>query len=131
MDELTMLVQVAGGEPEAVERLRAAGLRRVKDIAAADAEEVGEQGGLPGAVAKRLVKAAREHMEPAEERPSRAPRNGLAAVSPVVQAWGTDARASTAAADRTDAGVSRAESAALVGEAPREEPDSLSFWRFG
>ena len=132
MDELTMLVQVAGGEPEAVGRLRNAGLGKAKDIAAADAVDVGEQAGLSAAVAKRLIKAAQNALAPVEERPTRAPRDGLAVVvSPVGREWRPDAPTWNADAARTDEGVSRAESSALVGEAPPEELDSQSFWRFG
>jgi hypothetical protein len=135
MDELTMLVEVAGGEPEAVERLRAAGLRRAKEIAAADAEDLGRKSGLSAAAAKRLIKAAQEIVEPADERRARAGRSGLAAVSAVEQRWAPDEPAPKAEAARstrsTDERVSRAESAALVSEGSPEDLDSRSFWRFG
>jgi len=131
MDELTMLVEVAGGAPGTVDRLRAAGLRRAKEIAGADAERVGQQCGVSTAVARRLIKAAQEVLEPEDERWAHARRNGLSAVTPLEQRWRPEAPPSTPAAVRADSGVSHAESSALVGEAPRDEIGPDSFWRFG
>ncbi len=58
MEELTMLVRLAGGEQEAVTRLRAAGFRGVKDLARADIDELSRESGLTLAASRRLVRAA-------------------------------------------------------------------------
>ena len=132
MDELTMMIQVAGGDPGTVSRLRAAGLSNAKDLCRADVEEVVAGSGLPAAAARRLIKAAQEMLTPVDERRTRSPRNGLAAVTVISPAKpsGPSAAASFADSAATDQGVSKAESAALAGP-PCEEVDPRSFWRFG
>ena len=76
MDELTMMVQVAGGDPDAVSRLREAGLRKPKDLAEADVDEVVASSGLTGAAARRLIKAAQRELKPVNQRRTRSPRDG-------------------------------------------------------
>ncbi len=68
MEELTMLVQLAGGEPETTRRLRDAGFRRARDVARAGVHELCEQSGLSVAAARRLVRSAKEILAPARER---------------------------------------------------------------
>ncbi len=142
MEELTMLVRLAGGEQEAVTRLRAAGFRGVKDLARADIDELSRESGLTLAASRRLVRAALESSEPLPERKLRAPRSGLEVVSPSATsgeerhphgiAGGPESPAPTADPKAaTGQGVSKQESSALTGEAPREEHDRHSFWRFG
>ncbi len=133
MDELTMLVQVAGGKQEAASRLRVAGLHKPKDLARADVDEIISKGGLSAAAAHRLVKAAKKAIEPPGERPARSPRSGLAAVPPPTRSepWMPEAAGSLADVSPTNRGVSQAESSALTREPPSEEDDSQSFWRFG
>ncbi len=132
MDELTMLVQVAGGEQEAASRLHAAGLHKPKDLAQADVDEISSKGGLSAAAARRLVKAAKKAIEPPGERPARSPRSGLAAVPPPTRSepW-PEAAGSLADVSQMNRGVSQAESSDLTGEPPPEEDDSQSFWGFG
>ncbi len=133
MDELTMLVQVAGGEQEAASRLRVAGLHKPKDLARADVDEIISKGGLSAGAARRLVKAAKRAIEAPDERQPRSPRSGLAAVPPTTDSgsWATSVSASLADVDPTNRGVSRAESSALTGRLSPEKDDSQSFWRFG
>ena len=142
MDELTMLVQLAGGESEAVRRLRAAGLRRARDIALADPDELRTRSGLSAAASRRLIRAARELLAPADRRKGSALSRALTAL-PATGSSGAPPRSSDAAAARprkmaggapgarAGQGVSREESSALAGEAPGQERVSRSFWRFG
>ena len=132
MDELTMMVQVAGGDPEVVSRLREAGLRKPKDLAEADVDEVVSSSGLTGAAARRLIKAAQRTLKPADQLRTRSPRDGLAQVTPIAPPdfWRSEAPTPSADAAALDQGVSEDESAALTGT-PREETDPDSFWRFG
>ena len=151
MDELIMLVQLAGGESEAASRLRAAGFRGAKDLARADAEEIAAKGGLRAAAARRLVQAAQERVAPAAGSEIRRLRNGLRDRAELARgrssggvarapAAGTPSQASSGSgplrpvkgsAARIDQGVSRAETSALTGEPAHEERARQSFWRFG
>ena len=153
MEELTMLVQLAGGGPETTRRLRDAGFRRARDVARAEVHELCEQSGLSVAAARRLVRSAKEILAPAHERKEkdkRRARSGLrglpsalsrgGATSKVGQGVGkatpTTSRCTTAKAPPVpqpgaDQGVSKAESSALLDEAAHVERMSQSFWRFG
>ncbi len=154
MEELTMLVQLAGGGPETTRRLRDAGFRRARDVARAEVHELCEQSGLSAAAARRLVRAAKEILAPAHERKEkdkRRARSGLrglpsalssgGATSKVGQRVGkaatpttsrsTTSKAPPAPQPGADQGVSKAESSALLDEAAHEERMSQSFWRFG
>ena len=73
MEELTMLVQLAGGEVECVGRFKEAGYSTAADVAAGDLETLRLAGGLTAAVTKRLIQAARDRLSDAgkgEKRPS-------------------------------------------------------------
>ena len=154
MEELTMLVQLAGGDPETTRRLRDAGFHRAKDVAQAEVHELCEQSGLSAAAARRLVRSAKEILAPAHERKKKdkkRARRGLrslplalssgAATSKVGQSVGqaatpTPSRSTTSKAPPTrrpgaDQGVSKAESSALLDEAAHDQKMSQSFWRFG
>ncbi len=154
MEELTMLVQLAGGGPETMRRLRDAGFRRARDVARAEVHELCEQSGLSVAAARRLVRSAKEILAPPherEEKDKRRARSGLrglpsalssgAATSKVEQYDGktatpttsrsTTSKAPPAPQPGADQGVSKAESSALLDEAAHEERMSQSFWRFG
>ena len=83
MEELTMLVQLAGGDLETTRRLRDAGFRRAKDIAQAGVHELCEQSGLSMAATRWLVRSAKEILAPAHERQKkdkRRARSGLQSV---------------------------------------------------
>ena len=154
MEELTMLVQLAGGDPETTRRLRDAGFRRARDIARAEVHELCEQIGLSAAAARRLVRSAKEVLVPAHERKEkdkRRARSGLrslpsalssgSATSKVGQRVGkaatrttsrsTTSKSPAARQPGTNQGVSKAESSALLNEAAHEQGMSQSFWRFG
>jgi len=127
MDELTMLVQLAGGEPETVRRLRTAGFRRAHEIASADADEIRAKAELSASEARRLMRAAKRVLSPASKRGPRYGRPALLAVP---------SRTRTNPATRaleSGHGVSQAETRTLTGEAACDEQDlrSQSFWRFG
>ncbi len=136
MEELTMLVQMAGGEPETTRCLRDAGFRRARDVARAEVHELCEQSGLSVAAARRLVRSAKKMLAPAHEQnglrgvPSALSSGG--ATSKVGQSVGKAAsKASPARQPGADQGVSKAESSALLAEPAHEEKMSQSFWRFG
>ncbi len=154
MEELTMLVQLAGGTPETTRRLREAGFRRARDVARAEVHELCEQSGLSVAAARRLLRSAKEILAPAHERKEkdkRRARSGLRGLPSALSSGGAtskvgpcDGKAATPTTSRSttskapaapqpgaDQGVSRAESSALLDEAAREERTSRSFWRFG
>jgi hypothetical protein len=138
MEELTMLVQLAGGDLETTRRLRDAGFRRAKDIARAGVHELCEQSGLSMAATRWLVRSAKEILAPAHERQKkdkRRARSGLRSV-PSAAATPTASRSSTsktppARQPGADQGVSKAESSALLDEAAHEQTTPQSFWRFG
>ncbi len=154
MEELTMLVQLAGGEPETTRRLRDAGFRRASDVARAELHELCERSGLSVAAARRLVRSAKEILAPAhqrKEKDKRRARSGLrglpsalssgGATSKVGQRVGkaatpttsrsTTSKAPPAPQPGADQGVSKAERSALLNEAAHEQRMSQSFWRFG
>ena len=143
MEELTMLVQLAGGTPETTRRLREAGFRLARDVARAEVHELCEQSGLTVAAARRLVRSAKEILAPAHERKEkdkRRARSGLRGLPSALSSGGAtskigpcDGKAATPTTSRstTSQGVSRVESSALLDEAAREERTSQSFWRFG
>jgi len=147
MEELTMLVQLTGGEQETVQRLRAAGFHGARDLAEAGLNDVCRMSGLSDGVSRRLLRAAQEMLNPSPERKARAPRNGLTAMPGATSSSvGLSDEKHRGLGDATGArpvgqtgdslaeggrGVSKAESSALTGEAPREEPTPPSFWRFG
>lgn len=132
MEELTMLLQLAGGEQEAARRLRAAGFRKAKDLARASVGDLRAKGGLSAAASRRLIRAAQDLIAPRQSRKVRSPRSGLIGL-PATSASET---ARSSARDPTPAkvvgqGVNKAESLSLTGDTPREERTSRSFWRFG
>ena len=137
MEELTMLVQLAGGEPETTRRLRDAGFRRASDVARAEVHELCERSGLSVAAARRLVRSAKEILAPAHERKKkdkRRARSGLRSLPSALSSGGATSKVGKApptGRPGTDQGVSQAESSALLDEAAREEKTSQSFWRFG
>ena len=154
MEELTMLVQLAGGEPETTRRLRDAGFRRARDVARAEVHELCEQSWLSMVAARRLVRSAREILAPAHERKKkdkRRARSGLRGLPSALSSGGatskagqcvgkaatpttsrsTTSKAPAAPQPGADQGVSKAESSALLNEAAHEERMSQSFWRFG
>ncbi len=138
MEELTKLVQLAGGDLETTRRLRDAGFRRAKDIARAEVHELCEQSGLSMAATRWLVRSAKEILAPAHERQEkdqRRVRSGLRSV-PSAAAIPTASRSRTskpppARQPGADQGVSKAESSALLDEAAYEQTTPQSFWRFG
>ena len=145
MDELTMLVQLAGGDQKTVHRLRAAGFRGVNDLARADADDLCAGGDLSAAASRRLVRAAKEMLAPRRERGTL--RNGLRGVPSALAGYARSGKKqrgvkqgasvpkpgprADAEATAADQGVGKAESSALLGETPRGEKISRSFWRFG
>ena len=146
MDELTMLVRVAGGEEETVRLLRAAGLRRAKEIAGADEDEIRDKSGLSGAASRRLRRAAQEMLGPTRGGKARSSRRGLMGVPRADEVASDSTRVpstadeptlvprparSTEPAARANQGVTKEESSVLSGEVPREERSNRSFWRFG
>ena len=142
MEELTMLVQLAGGGHDAVRRLRAAGFRRAKDVARAEPEVLCTKIGLSAAVSRRLIRVAEETVGPASGRNTRAPRRGLTAVPTAASSPASTKKEGrstpTASAEprekptpARDEGVSNEETLALTGETRREEGTAHSFWRFG
>ena len=145
MDELTMLVQLAGGELDAASRLRAAGLHRAKDIAEATVDDICVKGGLSPAAARRLQHAANESVEVTPVRkagtlgrgltglPTIGPGSAeLAGVPHTRSLEGTKtSHKKVEDEESTDRGVSHEESSALAGTQPREERSVRSFWRFG
>ena len=147
MDELTMLVRVAGGEEETVRLLRAAGLRRAKEIAGADEDEIRDKSGLSGAASRRLRRAAQEMLGPTRGGKARSSRRGLMGVPRADEITSDSTRVSSKTADeptlvpkparatepaaRANQGVTKEESSVLSGEVPREERSNRSFWRFG
>jgi len=145
MDELTMLVHLAGGEPDVARRLHAAGFRKAKDLARAAPEDLRAKIGLSAGVSRRLVRVASETVLPVDSRKLRAARSGLTAVPSI--ATGPERRGAPAttvgrsvppaAVEPTEhppagaEGVSNEETSALTGAPPREERTAPSFWRFG
>ena len=80
MEELTMLVQLAGGDLETTRRLRDAGFRGATDLARAEVQELRVHSGLSAAASRRLVRAAKEVLAPSRERKNKdnqRPRGGL------------------------------------------------------
>ena len=135
MEELTMLVQLAGGGPETTRRLRDAGFRRARDVARADVHELWEKSGLSAAAARRLVRSAKEILAPAhEQKDKKRARSGLRSLPSALSSGGATSntsKAPPAPQPGADQGVSNAESSALLDEAAHEERMSQSFWRFG
>ena len=146
MEELTMLVQLAGGDPETTRRLRDAGFRRARDVARAELRELCERSGLSVTAARRLVRSAKEILAPALEREKkdrRRARNGLRSLPSALASGGATSKlgqcidkvapskAPPTGQPGTDQGVSKAESSALLEEAAPDERTSQSFWRFG
>ena len=147
MDELTMLVRVAGGEEETVRLLRAAGLRRAKEIAGADEDDIREKSGLSGAASRRLRRAAQEMLGPTRGRKARSSRRGLMGVPRADEIMSDSTRAPSKTADesklvpkpagaaepaaRASQGVTKEESSVLSGEVLPDERSNQSFWRFG
>lgn len=135
MDELTMLVRVAGGGRESVRLLRDAGFRHAKDIAGADEADIRDTSGLSGAASRRLRRAAQEMLSPTRGRKVGSPRRGLMGVPRADEITSDNtvpkpARA-TGPVVPVRQGVTREESSVLSGEVPREERSNRSFWRFG
>ena len=62
MEDLNLLVQLAGGEQRTVRRLKEAGFKSPADIATGDPEQLRETSELSAAAVRRLIKAAGEHM---------------------------------------------------------------------
>ncbi len=145
MEELTTLVQLAGGEQEAAIRLRAAGFRRAKDLAHANVDEISSRSGLSIAQARRIVRAAQDLLAPPVERKSAPIRNGLKGLPSTVLGGSTTKKPSSRPAKQVRPqpamakpavqvghGVSKAESSALtVEKRERKERGSNFFWRFG
>ena len=147
MDELTMLVRVAGGEEETVRLLRAAGLRRAKEIAGADEDDIREKSGLSGAASRRLRRAAQEMLSPTRGRKARSSRRGLMGVPRADEIMSDSTRAPSKTADepklvpkpagaaepaaRASQGVTKEVSSVLSGEGPPDERSNQSFWRCG
>ncbi len=146
MEELTMLVQLAGGDPETTRRLRDAGFRRARDVARADVHELCEQSGLSMAAARRLVRSAKEILASADERKKKdkkRARRGLRSLPSALASGGATSKVgqrvakaatpttSRSTASKADQGISKAESSALLDEAAHEQRMSQSFWRFG
>ncbi len=154
MEELTMLVQLAGGEIDAVRRLRQGGLRTAKDLAERSVEDVSAVGGLPAAVARRLVRAAQDQLESGRVAGGAPPTRGLGAIlasgtaaagaprsaSNEPAAFKVGARAPSDSPAREPLaqavpaapghGVTAAESQALAGRPGHDKP-APSFWKFG
>ena len=125
MDELTMLVQLAGGDPQTVRRLRDAGYRGAKGLAQAEVGELRAGAGLSAAASGRLLRAAREILAPGQKKPTRVPRNALKGLPSVPKPRASPTKASKSR------GVDKSETSALLGETLPEERLSPSFWRFG
>ncbi|MFQ5717920.1 MAG: hypothetical protein ACE5IK_00085 [Acidobacteriota bacterium] len=62
MEDLTMMVQLAGGEMDSVRRLREAGFDNAADLAAEDPTTLSQAAGLTPAGARRLVKVAAQQV---------------------------------------------------------------------
>ena len=62
MEDLTLLVQLAGGEQRTVRRLKEAGFGSSADIATGDPEELQDICGLSAAAVRRLIKIAGEQV---------------------------------------------------------------------
>ena len=62
MEDLTLLVQLAGGEQRTVRRLKEAGFGSSADVATGDPEELQDICGLSAAAVRRLIKIAGEHV---------------------------------------------------------------------
>ena len=62
MEDLTLLVQLAGGEQRTVRRLKEAGFESPADIATGDPAKLRETCGLSAAAVRRLIKVAGEHV---------------------------------------------------------------------
>ena len=155
MDELTMLVRLAGGESETMGRLRAAGLGTAQDLVRAGVGELRSKVGLPPAASRQLVRAARQVLALASGHKARSPRTlrtPLLVATSDGSAPGDErreservtpeppaARVTRPAApgrsatppDPTGQGVSKEESSALTGGFPRDGRLPESFWRFG
>ena len=154
MEELTMLVQLAGGDLETTSRLRDAGFRGARDVSRAEVHELRAHSGLSAAASRRLVRAAKEILAPSRERKkkdNKRPRSGLRglpsalsrgsvtsnveqhAAKPASPPTSRSAASMAPAAGQpgADQGVSKVESSALLDEAAHEEKTSRSFWRFG
>ncbi len=140
MEELTMLVQLAGGDLEMTRRLRDAGFRGARDVSRAEVHELRAHGGLSAAASRRLVRAAKEILAPSSERKkkdNKRPRSGLrglpSALSSGAATSNVERHVGKAPAGQpgADQGVSKTESSALLDEAAHEQRMSQSFWRFG
>lgn len=156
MEELTLLVQLAGGELDAVRRLRQAGFGTAKDLAAASVDELSAASGLAPAATRRLIRCAKDELESKGAAAGETPTRGLGTVLADVgggaargatkshAAWESvpnlrtvapageyrDPTAEQAPAAAGD-GVSREESHALTGKPRLDKPAAVSFWRFG
>ncbi len=62
MEDLNLLVQLAGGEQTTVRRLKEAGFKSPADIATGDPEQLQATCGLSAAAVRRLIKVAGEHV---------------------------------------------------------------------
>ena len=143
MEELTMLVQLAGGDLKTARRLRDAGFRGARDVAGAEVHELCAQSGLSVAASRRLARAAKEHLAPARERKEKDKklrRSGLRGLPSALSSGKPETPATSLPGGPTvpptgqpqaDQGVSKAESSALLDEANHEQRMSQSFWRFG
>jgi hypothetical protein len=138
MDELTMLVHMAGADLDTVGRLREAGFRGLQEILRAGPEDLARAGGLAEPVARRLIRAARRILEPAHEHRIGSRRSVLHATTSgrAASRGPEDAPAQVRGATALpalppDQGVSKAESSALAGDLPAQNRVSRSFWRFG
>ncbi|MFQ5768882.1 MAG: hypothetical protein ACE5ID_12985 [Acidobacteriota bacterium] len=161
MEDLTVLVQLAGGERTHVRRLQDAGFVTAADLATQDSSAVSKASGLKPAAAQRLVKMAKQQLEEEpsgknssvqpgishrKERSSRSSRPvkagppaakiGMRAEkkrSPLPA--GDEMNSSVLHLARADEGeepgVSTDETLALTGEAAEESWFPSSFWRFG
>ena len=142
MEELTMLVQLAGGDLETAHRLRDAGFRNAREVARAEVRELREHSGLSAAASRQLVRAAKEILAPARGRKknTRRQRSGLRGLPSALSSGGATSDVEREVPLPTsvpvvgqpgaDQGVSRVETSALLDEAV-DEDGTQSFWRFG
>lgn len=157
MEDLTMLVQLVGGESESVRKLNEAGYSTALDVATENPDTLRLVGGFTAATTTRLIQAAQKHLAESgkgdalgrqEEGPSPVPAATTVRVSkprkpqkskgnrrsgskqPAGRAAGEQSTEKVSKTVDTDMGVSLEESSALTGVSP-ENWTQKSFWRFG
>lgn len=157
MEDLTMLVQLVGGESESVRKLNEAGYSTALDVATENPDTLRLVGGFTAATTTRLIQAAQKHLAESgkgdalgrqEEGPSPVPAATTVRVSkprkpqkskgnrrsgskqPAGRAAGKQSTEKVSKTVDTDMGVSLEESSALTGVSP-ENWTQKSFWRFG